>query len=42
MADILLSFGVATSDADVSEIQKGLEKIITKIEKHINKKAHGQ
>ena len=34
MADILLSFGVATSDADVSEIQKGLEKIITKIEKH--------
>ena len=34
MADILLSFGVATSDADVSEIQKGLEKIITKIEKN--------
>ena len=32
-ADILLSFGVATSDADVSEIQKGLQTIIKKIEK---------
>ena len=34
MADILLSFGVATTDADVSEIRKGLEQIITKIEKN--------
>lgn len=34
MADILLSFGVATTDADVSEIRKGLDTIITKIEKN--------
>lgn len=32
MADILLSFGVATGKADVSEIQKGLQTIIKKIE----------
>jgi len=34
MADILLSFGVATTDSDVSEIRKGLDTIITKIEKN--------
>ena len=34
MADILLSFGVATSEADVSEIRKGLDQIIKKIEKN--------
>ena len=34
MADILLSFGAATTDGDVSEIRKGLDAIITKIEKN--------
>lgn len=34
MADILLSFGAATTDGDVSEIRKGLETIITQIERN--------